>query len=163
MSRPARPGPWPPAPSQPQSQSQPQPLSWAKRTAFKNAPISNSGQISTPNATPVAPDLESGPTTTSNVALPTPPANPPASATANQNTSANRVNGGVNGASKERIPSARQRQRDLSAPLPRLREREVEEEPDDLPQRQPHVVKYQLRDTPGLCESLVCSLSFFLK
>lgn len=151
MARPARPGPWPPAPSQPQ------PLSWAKRTAFKNAPISNSGQISTPNATPSTPDLESGPTTASaNAALPPPPANPVASAGANQNASANRVNGGANGTStsntsKERKPSPRQRERDSSAPLPRLRERETEEEHDELPQRHPHAVKYQLRDTPGLC------------
>ncbi|KAF3332086.1 nucleobase-ascorbate transporter 12-like protein [Carex littledalei] len=161
MARPARPGPWPPAPSQPQ----PQPLSWAKRTAFKNAPISNSGQISTPNATPSTPDLESGPTSASaNAALPPPPANPVASAGANQNASANRVNGGANGTStsKERKPSPRQRERDSSAPLPRLREREAEEEHDELPQRHPHAVKYQLRDTPGLFPIIYYGLQHYL-
>ncbi|KAJ4811000.1 Nucleobase-ascorbate transporter 12 [Rhynchospora pubera] len=168
MSRPARPGPWPPAASsqpQPQPQTQHQPLSWAKRTAFKNAPISTSVQISTPNTTPTPPppDLESGPTTNAALALPPPPTNAIASASGTQHTSVKRSNGGANGASKDRNPSAGQRQRDSSAPLPRLRDREVvQEDHDELPQRHPHVVTYSLRDSPGLVPIVYYGLQHYL-
>jgi nucleobase transporter 1/2 len=147
-----RPGPWPPAPP---PQPQAQPLSWAKRTGFQarvsgestsTASAPNSGQA--PLARPAAPpaDLESGPPARPNSAVPPPTNNakpqPPPPHRQQQPPPA---------------PPARARRRDsdggrpngqpAAAPLPQLQE----EGEEDVPQRPSHV-KYELRDTPGICK-----------
>ena len=149
----ARPGPWPPAPP---PQPQAQPLSWAKRTGFQarvsgestaTASAPNSGQAPLPRPAEAPADLESGPPARPNSAVPP----PPAAATTNAKPQPQLQR-------QQQPPPARTRRRDsdggrpngqpAAAPLPHLQE---EGEEEGVPQRPTHV-KYELRDTPGICK-----------
>jgi hypothetical protein len=144
-----RPGPWPPAqPPQPQAQ----PLSWARRTGFQSrvsgeslpsGSAPNSGQVPLPRPVEPPADLESALPTPSGSTLPPPPAAAAAAA--------------GNGERKQTPPppQARTRRRDSDGgrpngqvdprPLPQLQEEE------EAPERPAHV-KYELRDSPGVCK-----------
>jgi hypothetical protein len=141
-----RPGPWPPAPP---PQPQAQPLSWAKRTGFQSrvsgeslpsSSAHNSGQAPLPRPAETPSDLESGPPARPSSTLPAPPAAagngerqhppppPPQARTRRRDSDSGRPNG------QTAAPS-----------LPQLQEEE------EAPERPAHV-KYELRDTPGICE-----------
>jgi hypothetical protein len=139
-----RPGPWPPAqPPQPQAQ----PLSWARRTGFQSrvsgeslpsGSAPNSGQVPLPRPVEPPADLESGrPSSTlppppaaaaGNAERQRPPPPPPQARTRRRDSDGGRPNG-------QAAPT----------PLPQLQEEEEALE-------RPAHVKYELRDSPGVCK-----------